>query len=231
MKKHEFNEILRDKFKAFWDQNKLILFENYYSFLLENNKKFNLTRLIDDSKIYQDYFLESLLPFAEMNLNLLKVLDIGSGSGIPGIALKIIFPQMNLTIIEANAKKIKFMQLLAQHLGFHDINFWHQRAEEIRDYQKEQFDIVTSRAVASLEILLEISSPYAKLNALIIEPKSVKYQQELSKANELLADLGLELENIKSYQTNKKNYVLHFKKIKSCAKNYPRKWKEIIKNK
>lgn len=231
MKKDEFNAILSQKFGSLWEQNRFFLFEKYYSFLLENNKKFNLTRLIDDSKIYQNYFLESLLPFANMDLNHLKILDIGSGSGIPGIALKIVFPQMKLTIIEANAKKIKFMQMLVDHLGFQDVTFYHQRAEQIQSEQKQQFDIVTSRAVASLEILLEISSPYTKLNGLIIEPKSIKYQQELTKAYRLLNDLGLELKNIENYQTDKQNYVLYFKKIKECAKIYPRSWKEIIKNK
>ncbi|MBD5446087.1 MAG: 16S rRNA (guanine(527)-N(7))-methyltransferase RsmG, partial [Mycoplasma sp.] len=98
--------------------------------LREQNKKYNLTRLDTDELIYRDYFWNSLLPFSKIDFSKNKsILDIGSGSGIPGIILKIVFPNLKLTIVEANLKKCKFMQLLCESLKINDVEIINQRCE------------------------------------------------------------------------------------------------------
>lgn len=204
--------------------------ERYKNFLQQENKIHNLTRLDKEDIIYQEYFFDSIIPYIGFDFNDKKLLDIGSGSGTPGLILKIFFPKMNLTIIESNNKKIEFMKKLATILEFDDIVFLNQRAEEIKIDQREKFDFVTSRAVASLKILVEISTPYLKTNGLLIEPKSINYKEELNEANDIISKMQLKLLDIREYDENtKKHFVFVFKKTGQTDLKYPRLWKEIIK--
>ncbi len=201
----------------------------YKNFLQQQNQIHNLTRLDKEDIIYDQYFYESLVPYKDFDFNNISLLDIGSGSGIPGIALKILFPKMELTILESNAKKITFMKELATKLGFDNIMFWNQRAEEIKDNQYETFDIVTSRAVASLKIILEISTPYLKVGGMLIEPKSLNYEKEYQEAGNIIQELNLSLKQIKHIQDKKEHFVFFFNKDKITNRTFPRKWKDIIK--
>lgn len=204
-------------------------FDIYKNFLQEQNKIHNLTRLDKEEIIYREYFFDSIVPYIDYDFNNKELLDIGSGSGTPGIILKILFPKMNLTILESNLKKIKFMSNLCELLGFDDVIFLHQRAEEILENQKEKFDYVTSRAVASLKILLEISTPYLKINGLLIEPKSTNYQNEYEAAKDIIDVLGIELLEIKEITFCKNHFIFVFKKLFKTPNKFPRAWKEIIK--
>jgi 16S rRNA (guanine527-N7)-methyltransferase len=173
MNKIEFINNIQKIFKNiplnFFDQ-----IEKYKEFLQEYNQKTNLTRLDDERIIYAEYFYESIIPYKDCNfINVNKVLDIGSGSGIPGIILKLLCPNISLTIIEANNKKCVFLKQLCKHLKI-DAVILNQRAEKILSHQREHFDLVTSRAVAPLSIIVELSLPYLKINGLLIEPKSRK---------------------------------------------------------
>jgi 16S rRNA (guanine527-N7)-methyltransferase len=137
--------------------------EKYKIFLQKYNQNVNLTRLDSEEKIYGEYFYESIVPFTKINLNkIVSVLDIGSGSGIPGIVLKLLHPHLQLTIIEANSKKTKFLIELIRELNV-DVNVINKRAEEIEEDEYETFDLVTSRAVAPLNAIIEISLPYVKI--------------------------------------------------------------------
>jgi 16S rRNA (guanine527-N7)-methyltransferase len=107
------------------------LFEKYKEYIQKENEFYNLSNIVSDEKIYFEYFFNSILPYSDFNFNNKELLDIGSGSGIPGIALKIIFPEMKLTIIESNLKKIKFMENLKDILLLDDVTFLNIRAEEI----------------------------------------------------------------------------------------------------
>ena len=208
--------------------NKFIV---YKTFLQQENKKHNLSNICDDTNIFVEYFLNSILPYRDYDLNNKKILDIGSGSGIPGIALKIIFPNIKLTILESNQKKINFMKSLSEKLGFaNEICFINQRAEEIKKNQIEQFDVVTSRAVANLAILVEISTQYLKIDGLLIEPKSNNYMEEYKKIQATIGDFGLKLLQIDNVETHNHKQIntFIFKKTHKCNDKYPRKWKDII---
>jgi 16S rRNA (guanine527-N7)-methyltransferase len=146
----------------------------YKLFLQKYNQKTNLTRLADENKIYSEYFYESIVPYKDFDfVKIQSLLDIGSGSGIPGIVLKLLYPYIQLTIIESNNKKVTFLKELCYHLKI-KATVLNQRAENIQNKQREQFDIVTCRAVASLPIIVELSLPYLKVNGLLIAPKSQK---------------------------------------------------------
>ena len=229
MNKSQFKEIIKKNFKNisndFFDQ-----IEVYKNFVQTKNKLFNLTSLANDEVIYQKYFFDSIIDYKQINFSKINsVLDIGSGSGIPGIMIKLLFRHINLTIIEATTKKVKFLNELVNQLKLQNITIINKRAEEIENNEYETFDLVTSRAVAELKILLEISAPYTKVLGLIIEPKSKKYDQELISAKKIIKELNLSLVN--EYDFNS-NGVLHhtfvFKKNKKTNHKYPRNWNQII---
>lgn len=227
MNKYEFYDILNNKFNIS-DNETHKLFDIYKDFLQTQNKLFNLTRLDSEELIYEKYFLQAIIPFIGMDLNNLLVLDIGSGSGNPGIILKIIFPSMKLTIIESNKKRVNFMKELANKLGFIDIEFYLTRAEDANKNLYNKFDVVTSRAVSNLGALIEISCQFVKHNGLIIEPKSNKYEDEFNLVKFKLDDYGVKLEKIFKYDNS--NVILFFKKNKIPNSIYPREWKQILKD-
>ncbi len=204
------------------------LFEKYKEYIQKENQLYNLSNIVSDEKIYFEYFFNSILPYTDFDFDNKELLDIGSGSGIPGIALKIIFPKMKLTIIESNLKKIKFMQKLKDILFLNDINFLNIRAEEISWNNREKFDYVTSRAVANLKILSEISIPYLKVDGFLIEPKSTNYLNEIKEANWILKELKSEIIDIKKIQNLKEHNIICIKKNKKTNIEYPRKWSTII---
>jgi 16S rRNA (guanine527-N7)-methyltransferase len=198
--------------------------QKYKDFLQEQNKIHNLTNLDAEEKIYGEYFYESIIPYKEIDFKRYsKILDIGSGSGIPGIVLLLLDKDIKLTIIESNNKKVDFLRKLIIHLGV-EADVILQRAEEITNEQRESFDLVTSRAVAPLKILLEISVPYCKVNGVIIEPKGTAYQRELVDSKNIIKNLDIFLDNVETFVslTNHTNNVLFFKKKNKTDKHFPR---------
>ncbi|MGL4647315.1 MAG: 16S rRNA (guanine(527)-N(7))-methyltransferase RsmG [Mycoplasmoidaceae bacterium] len=217
--------------KAFVTNDETFLkIDQYKKFLITNNKKFNLTKLSDNEKIYLNYFFESIIVYKDILKNQkCRLLDIGSGSGIPGILIKIIFPKIAVTIIESNSKKCQFMNQLIELLDLKNIEIICKRAEDIFTSERETFDYVTSRAVADLKILIEISTPYLKINGLLIEPKSINVNQELEDAFEMIHLLSLREEKIINYNLwNRVHNVVVFKKTSLTPLYFPRSWKEII---
>ncbi|GMO15420.1 MAG: 16S rRNA (guanine(527)-N(7))-methyltransferase RsmG [Mycoplasmoidaceae bacterium] len=204
--------------------------EIYKIFLQEYNKKTNLTRLDSEDKIYGEYFLDSVLPYKSIEFKKdMSILDIGSGSGIPGIVLKLLYPQIVLTIIESNGKKVTFLKELCKKLNI-EVTIYMKRAEDIRNNEREKYDIVTSRAVSELCTILEVSIPYCKVGGLIIEPKGSHYKDEFENAKKIILATKIELINTISYDTTYQNNILVFKKNEITDKIYPRKWNEIIKD-
>lgn len=235
MQKKEFETYLKNECP--WiDQNTFDQFEIYKQTLQYHNKLTNLTRLADDELIYDQYFLSSLLPFAKLNYfhsfeNSLKVLDIGTGSGIPGIVLKLIYPNIKLTLIEANGKKCNFLKLLLEKLNLVDVVLINDRCENCSQQYCEQFDVVTSRAVSSLNKILELSAQFTKINGNIIALKSNNYLNEVNEAKNAIEILNLALQDEIQYQFGGHNYVvLDYKKNKSTDKKYPRSWNKIVNN-
>lgn len=205
--------------------------EIYKNFLNKENQKFNLTRL-DNEKVYSDYFYESLIPYQAVDFsNINRVLDIGSGSGIPGVVLKLMYPHLHVDLLESSGKKCEFLNKLIKKLELKDIFVVNRRAEEINDADRETYDMATSRAVSELKVLLEISAPYVKVGGYIIEPKSQKYADELKASQSIIKQLCLKETNSNSFVSVNGifHYVFFFVKEKPTNHKYPRKWSQIIK--
>lgn len=231
MNKNEFILAVKKNFNINNIDSVIEKIDKYIVLLNEYNNKFNLTRLNKDEIIYSQYFYETLIPYINFDFtNIVEVLDIGSGSGIPGIVLKIFFSHIHLTIIESNQKKCDFLKILVEELNLENVNIVCNRAENCKNQFKEYFDLVTCRAVASLKILLELSFPLTKINGKIILPKSINYLDELKEARNIIN--LLEATNYQIVQTDynqKKFNTFIFNKFKKTPLIFPRPWKEIIK--
>jgi len=220
MNKEDFIDKTKELF-PYIDEKFFQQIEKFKNFIQQKNKMFNLTRLDSDDHIYGEYFYESLKPYHNVDLTSKAVLDIGSGGGVPGILLKLLDNSISLTIIEANGKKSAFLKELSSNLSIETIILT-KRAEDISNDEREKFDIVTSRAVAELKIILEISVPYCKVGGLIIEPKGKNYMVELNNAKKIISLLGISLQKI--VETD-----FYFIKKEKTNSKFPRKWNVIIR--
>lgn len=219
--KEDFNWIDNDAFSKI---------EIYKSFLQKENKKFNLTRLDSEEKIYEEYFYESIFVYKNIIKNKQqRILDVGSGSGIPGILIAIVFDKSHITIVEPSQKKCNFMTSLIEILVIKNVTIINERAECIGKSFRDFFDIGTSRAVAPLNVIIEIIVPYLKVNGILIQPKSIQLISELENSQIIMMKLNLlEDKIIEKKLNNKVHKILILRKIKETNLRYPRKWKEIL---
>lgn len=214
------------------DNNKLNSLKIYKEMLQEYNQKFNLTAIIKDEDIYLKHFYDSLTLLKCLDLTKpLKLLDIGTGAGFPGLVLKIVFPNLEITLLDANSKKITFLKEVSQKLNLQNIYFLNNRAENLSPNYREHFDIITSRAVSQIRILLELSIPYLKVNGLFLPLKS-NYEEELKNATNTLKVLNSTVEKILEFNlpfNSNKRSILVIKKNLSTPDIYPRSYDKILK--
>ena len=212
------------------DNEKLSQLNKYYDLLVEYNKVMNLTGITEKEDVYLKHFYDSLTICKVVDLNNYQSLcDIGTGAGFPGIVLKIMFPNLKITLVDALNKRINFLNIVIKELNLNNIEAIHCRAEEYAINNRNKFDIVTCRAVASTNILLEYSIPLVKEKGYFIPLKGkmeseMNYVNALNKLNTVLEekimfDLPIE---------ESKRTILKFKKIKD-NKLFPRKFSEIKK--
>ena len=154
--------------------------ERYGDLLIEWNEKFNLTAITEKEEIYVKHFLDCLIL---TNYQLCgNLADVGTGAGFPAIVLKIACPQLSITMLEPNNKKISFLNEVIRQLDLKDIVAVNQRAEDFAREHYEEFDFVTSRAVASLNILSELCLPLLKVHGHFLAMKGPRGQEELQQA-------------------------------------------------
>ena len=208
---------------------KLDQLKEYASFLLEYNQHTNLTAIRDRNEVYLKHFYDSLTIVKAINLKEVNtVLDIGTGPGFPGMVLKIIYPHLQITLMDSNNKKIGFLKALAQELNL-NVEIIYDRAEEFIVNRREYYDVVTSRAVASLDILAELSIPYVKTNGLFVAMKS-NYQEELQATLPILKKLDSKVEKIEKFSLPKieaNRAIICIRKEKATNHKYPRNYNQI----
>lgn len=208
---------------------KLDQLKEYASFLLEYNQHTNLTAIRDINEVYLKHFYDSLTIVKAINLKEVNtLLDIGTGPGFPGMVLKIIYPHLQITLMDSNNKKINFLKALAQELNL-NVEIIYGRAEEFIVNRREYYDVVTSRAVASLDILAELSIPYVKTNGLFIAMKS-NYQEELQATLPILKKLDSKVEKIEKFSLPKieaNRAIICIRKEKATNHKYPRNYNQI----
>lgn len=200
-------------------------FSLYFSELIAWNKKLNLTSITDPYEVYLKHFFDSISLVRAMSFDTQTLLDVGSGAGFPSIPLKIMFPSLQITILDALQKRIDFLKELTNTLGV-DASLVHGRAEEYD--QREQFDIVTARAVANLQILSELCIPFVREEGYFLAMKGPNYNPELQAATNALEILGAEVEDIFTYPIEELNRsIIKIKKIGITPVKYPRRYKKI----
>ena len=191
--------------------------EKYYNLLIEENKKINLTTITNKEEVYLKHYYDSLTIIKVIDLTKnLSIIDIGTGAGFPGLVLKIVFPNLKITLLDAQEKRIKFLNKVIKELNLKNIKTVHSRIE---DYKEEKFDIVTSRAVAKTNILLELSCQLLKTNGYFIFLKS-NIDQELEESKNALKILNLKLIKKEEFylpKENSKRTILKIKKEKDIT--------------
>ena len=204
----------------------------YADMLVEKNKVMNLTAITDPADIATLHFLDcaALLPLADWADK--SVADIGTGAGFPGMPLRILEPSIRLTLLDSLNKRIDFLKEVCEDLGLDDVNCIHGRAEEFAATHRESYDIVTSRAVANLQMLCELCLPLVKEGGYFLSMKSVDSDQELKLAYTAIKTLGGQVEQVKDYTipgTDVSHRLIFIKKVAPTPKKYPRAFAKIKK--
>ncbi len=206
--------------------------EEYKTLLQEYNQKFNLTALTKDEDIYLKHFYDSLTLTKAADFTIpQKVLDIGTGAGFPGLVLKIVFPNLDITLIDSNHKKITFLETVINKLNLKNITCLNTRIEDFNSSYRDSFDIITSRAVAHLRILSELAIPYLKVNGLFIPMKGL-LNNELNESLSTLKTLNSNILEKLEFTLPKENSERTILKITKTTKTnpiYPRPYSKIIK--
>ena len=205
----------------------------YGELLVETNKVMNLTAITDPSGIASLHFLDSAALLTLADFSGKSVVDVGTGAGFPGLPLRILQPGIRLTLLDAQNKRVEFLQRVCQDLGLADVACIHDRAETFSAAHREEFDIATSRAVASLQILAELCLPLVKPGGYFLAMKSVDCDQELESAHGAIALLGGSVEEAVDYVipgTAISHRLIRIKKVKKTPEKYPRTFAKIKKN-
>lgn len=205
------------------------MFKKYMEILLHWNGFMNLTRITEEDEIISEHFLDSLsvitLPMVQ-KAN--YIMDIGTGAGFPGIPLKIYYPQKNMVLLDSQKKKIEFLEAVFGDLGLEDVKAIHGRAEDIareRMY-REEFDLVVSRAVASLPTLLEYAMPFVRVGGAFIAYKGPSVYQEIEEAQNAIKLLGAQIREVREVEipySDKTHNLLIVDKITKTDNIYPRR--------
>lgn len=205
----------------------------YADFLLEYNKKVNLTAITDPKEIEIKHFCDSLTAAAAARPITGRLLDVGSGAGFPGVVLGIMFPEAELVLMDSNGKKAEFLSLLCARLGMKE-EIICGRAEDLGAAgapMREAFDFVTARAVARLNLLAEYCLPLVKKGGVFICMKGSRGQEELSEAETALAVLGAKHERTASFELadGSGRELFLIRKTERTPTGYPRKNGKILK--
>lgn len=235
----ELRKILKDGLREMnieISEYKTDQFIKYKDILLEWNQKMNLTAITEEKEIIIEHFLDSLSCIQTKYLkDEGKMIDVGTGAGFPGIPLKIVLPNIQLTLLDSLKKRIGFLEELCAELNLSKVELIHGRAEDFgknKDY-RERYDYVVSRAVAALNILVEYCIPFIKAGGYFICQKGPKLIEEMKDAKKAIKILGGEIvDQIKiDLPFSDRDYnILIIKKIKQTPIKYPRKAGKPSKN-
>ena len=204
----------------------------YAELLVEKNKVMNLTAITEPADIAALHFLDSAALLTLADFRDKTVVDVGTGAGFPGLPLRIVEPSIRLTLLDAQNKRIEFLKEVCGDLGLTDVECVHARAEEFAADRRESFDLVTSRAVASLPLLCELCLPLVRVGGYFVAMKSVDAGAELDAAAHAIEVLGGAVERVADYDipgTEVRHRAILIKKVRETGKKYPRAFAKIKK--
>lgn len=219
---------LKDKGLVLSDEQ-MMQFRKYADLLIEWNQKMNLTAITEKEEIYVKHFLDCILPSFHTTIKG-SLCDVGAGAGFPSIPLKIVYPELSITILEPLNKRCLFLNTLVKELALNDVSIKNDRAEDYVKMHRETFDVVTARAVANLTMLSELCIPLVKMDGIFLAMKGSNGLEELEVAKYAVSVLGCQLVNEDSYELDGANRVnLTFIKNKKTPLKYPRMFAKIKK--
>lgn len=233
MTPEEFRQALADHGIELTDQQ-MTQFDQYYHDLVETNRVVNLTRITEEGEVYLKHFYDSItgaFALPELQNQTLTLCDIGAGAGFPSLPLKIAFPQLKVTIVDSLNKRINFLQELVDRLGLTDVTLVHARAEDFSKKgspNREQFDVVTARAVARLSVLSELCLPVAKVGGVFLAYKAQAADEELHNATNALQKLGGKVRAVYQLElptqpTPEERNLIIIDKQQASPQKYPRR--------
>ena len=230
MNPEEFAAALREH-NVELNAQQLAQYQQYYERLVAVNEHMNLTAITERDEVYLKHFYDSLTlawAYPELQTEELHMIDVGAGAGFPSLPLKIAFPQLQITIIDALNKRINFLRDLVKELGLEGVTVEHARAEEFGNKTapaREQYDVATARALARLNVLGELTLPFVKAGGVLLAMKGSAADEELAEAKKAITTLGAEIgDQIDvSLPNGDPRSVIVIKKVKNTPKKYPRK--------
>lgn len=207
-------------------------FVRYYEILMEWNKKMNLTAIVEFEEVLKKHFIDSLSVLSLKEIHLegrCSLADIGTGAGFPGIPLKILYEDMEVLLLDSLRKRTGFLNEVISELGLKSIQVVHGRAEEVsRDSAyRESFDVVVSRAVADLPVLLEYCMPFVKQGGYFVAYKSLEIEDELARSGRAVDLLGGKVQECNRFflpHSEIGRTLISVRRVKPCPHQYPRNY-------
>jgi len=205
------------------------MFDKYYGYLFRWNNFVNLTGITEKKEVYEKHFLDSLsfVKVIEMGGSQ-RLLDVGTGAGFPGIPLKIVFPELQVVLLDSLRKRVDFLEEVVKELGLEAISCVHGRAEELarEEGYRQGFDLVTSRAVADLSVLSEYALPFVKVGGSFVAYKSANAKEEVEKSFRAIELLGGKIKEEIIFNlpdTKVERMLLRIEKVLDTPSEYPRR--------
>ena len=215
------------------DDEMLRRYRVYYEYLEQINQVMNLTAISGEKDVAELHFLDCAALLTMQSFTGKKVIDVGTGAGFPGLALKIACPELELTLLDSLDKRVNFLKNTCERLGFDGVRCIHARAEEIPAGFRQGFDFAVSRAVARLNLLCELCLPYVKKGGMFIAMKGPELDAELEEAKRAIRTLGGVVEKKLDYTipgTDVTHCAVLIRKCSDTPAKYPRRWAQIKKS-
>ena len=195
--------------------------------MVEQNKVMNLTAITEPEAVAKLHLLDSLTVLAAQDLAGKTLIDVGCGAGFPGVPLAIASPETRVTLLDSLGKRMNWLEQVLPQLGV-DAQCITARAEEAVQTRREQYDFATSRAVARLNILLELTAPYVKVGGAVLAMKGSAAEEELAEAKNAIKKLGLKLEKVLQFPVDGASHaVIVLRKVAPTPPQYPRRFAKI----
>ena len=195
--------------------------------MVRQNEVMNLTAITEDTQVAKLHLLDSLTVLCCADLRGKTLIDVGCGAGFPGVPLAIACPEAKITLLDSLGKRVKWLEQILPQLGI-DAECVTARAEEAVADRRERYDFATSRAVARLNILLELTAPYVKVGGAVLAMKGAAAKEELSECAGAMKKLGLKLEEVREFPIDGTSHaVIVLRKIAPTPKQYPRRYAKI----
>ncbi len=206
----------------------------YYQELIESSKVINLTTITKIDEVYMKHFYDSMFSLHHFkDIENKKLLDIGSGAGFPGLVLKIIYPNMDITLLEPTKKRCDFLEKMIEKLKLTHIQVINDRAEHFIKENRETFDFVVARAVANISIISELAIPYVRVGGYFLAMKGQNYKEECINIDHILSQLSSHVEQYLEYDLPLemgKRVIIQIKKVKKCLSTFPRSYSKVKNN-